>query len=180
MDTTIRAPLIRRTNPRMVVFIGTFLLLIGWPIYTYLAETLTHSFERGIIDLGNYNEIDLKAMGSLRFNPRNATLESIPAHYRALDGQKVKLNGLVMLPLEARSGLSEFTIIHSVKSCCYLTLPQVQERVNATSVPGRMLQYFGDVRYDIFGTLHLTMKRDQAGDVIEVYHLDAESMNPAL
>ena len=175
MSDQTKSSLIQRINFRVILFAATLLFLLGWPIYTFLAETLTH----GVHDRGNYKEVDLKALGFFRFDPYTSTPASIPTDFRVLDGQKVMLNGLIIAPQEARSSITAFTLQYSPESCCgFGGPPQVQEKVYATASPGRMLQYKGNVRYDVFGTLHLTMKRGVAGDVIEVYHLDAESMTP--
>jgi hypothetical protein len=167
---------VKRINLRLILFTGTLLLLIGWPIYTFLAETLTH----GIHDRGSYKEVDLKAMGFFQFNPRRATLNDVPAVYRGLDGKKVLLTGLVKPLDQAGANISGFTLLYSETcQCGFGGAPQVQEKVFATAVPGTKLRYEGSGYHEVFGTLHVTMKKDQeTGEVVEVYHLDVESIKP--
>jgi hypothetical protein len=174
--TSIKAPLTERINLRMILFAAIVLFLVGWPIYTFLSETLTH----GIHNRGSYKEVDLKAMGFFEFDPTNASLKDVPPQYRALDGQKVQLSGEVFSPNVARGELSEFTLVYSIQKCCYGGPPKVQERVFATVAPGKSVEFTDATYHDVVGTLHVTMKRDeQKGEVVEVYHLDVDSMKPS-
>jgi hypothetical protein len=176
MDTSIKAPLSERLNLRMILFSAIVLFLLGWPIYTFLSETLTH----GIHNRGSYKEVDLKAIGFFEFDPTNASLKDVPAQYRALDGQKVQLSGEVFSPFAARGKLSEFTLVYSIQKCCFNGPPKVQERVFATVPPDKTVEFSGDGYHDVVGTLHVTMKRDEhKGEVVEVYHLDVDSMKPS-
>jgi hypothetical protein len=68
---------------------------------------------------------------------------------------------------------------YSTTSCCIgAGPPLVQEKVFATAAPGRKLRLASDGYHQVFGTLHVTMKRDDNGDLNEVYHLEAESIEP--
>src|SRR5882762_8316479 len=96
-----------RINFRVIIFAGVLLFLLGWPVYAFLSETLT----RGIHDRGSYKEVDLKAMGFFRIDPHNATLTDVPAAYRALDGQRVLLRGLVDPQRQAGPQITEFTLL---------------------------------------------------------------------
>src|SRR5438067_13238224 len=89
-----KPPLSERINFRAIIFAGVVLLLIGWPVYTYISETITH----GIHDRGGYKEVDLKQMGFFEMDPSNASLKDVPPQFRALDGQKVLLKGEVFAP----------------------------------------------------------------------------------
>jgi hypothetical protein len=176
MDTAQRLPLTHRLNLRALIFVAVLLFLLGWPVYTFLSETLTN----GIHNRGAYKEVDLKAMCCFRIDSHAATLKDIPAAYRALDGQKVMLTGLVDPQSQAGPDVTEFTLLYSKTcGCGFGGLPQVQEKVFATAAPGRVLQYSGDRYYKAIGTLHVTMKRNESdGEIIEVYHLDADTIEP--
>ena len=178
MEAAIKPPLVERINFRALCFGGLLLFLLGWPVYTFLAETLTH----GVHNHGSYKAVDLKALGFFQMDPHAATLKDVPAAYRALDGQRVLLEGLIDASREAGPKITEFTLLYSRMSCCVFGAPtQVQERVYATANPGCQIEIRGgaDATYEVMGTLHVTLKRDEdTGEVVEVYHLDAESIKP--
>ncbi len=177
MDAALKLHLSQRLNPRILIFVAVLLFLLGWPVYTFLSETLT----AGIHDRGDYKEVDLKAMCCFRMDPINATLKDIPARYRALDGQKVMLTGLVVPPQdESGSEITTFSLLYSYTCGCQLGgPPQVQEKVFATAPSGRPLHFNGEAYSKVIGTLHVTMKRSEInGEITEVYHLDAESIKP--
>src|SRR5438552_3722537 len=94
---TVKAPLSERVNLRIVFFAALILFLLGWPVYTFVSETLTH----GIHDRGSYKEVDLKALGFFEMDPSSATAKDVPKQYRDLDGQKVLLRGEVFSPYES-------------------------------------------------------------------------------
>ena len=176
MDTSIKAPLTERINFRAILFACIVLFLLGWPIYTFVNETLTH----GIHNRGEYKEVDLKAMGFFEINPATATLKDVPTQYRGLDGQKVKLSGEIYAPLTAAGRLSEFTLVYSIAKCCFGGPPKVQESVYATVATGKVVEAGEGTYYDVVGTLHVTMKRDPKSDtLVEVYHLDVDSVRPS-
>ena len=176
MDTAIKAPLTERINFRAIAFAGIVLFLLGWPLYKFISETITH----GIHNHGDYKEVDLKAMGFFEMNPDTATLKDIPQQYRELDGQKVQLSGEIYDPLTASGRLSEFTLVYSIAKCCFGGPPKVQERVFATVAPGKKVEGGDGTYYDVVGTLHINMKRDpKTNTLIEVYHLDVDSVKPS-
>jgi hypothetical protein len=165
-----------RVNWRALIFIGGLLLLLGWPAYTFLDEWWTG----GVHDRGSYKQVNLKAMGFFQFTRDAPTTRDVPTQFRALDGQKVLLNGIVEPMTQAGDQISEFTLIYSPISCCIgAGLPLVQERVFATARGGKSLAYARAGRHDVFGTLHVNVKTDETGHVIEVYRLDADWVKAA-
>jgi hypothetical protein len=163
-----------RINLRAIIFAGVVLLLLGWPVYTYLSETISG----GIHDRGAYKEVDLKALGFFEMDPSNASLKDVPAKYRQLDGQKVLLKGEIFAPHEV-SSIKQFELVYSIAKCCFGGPPKVQERVFAYVPGGKTFEYAGEGYHEVMGTLHVTMKKDdQTGMVTEVYRLDAESVKP--
>ena len=58
MDTAVKVPLSERINFRIIAFGLIFLTLIGVPAYWFFEEMITG----GIIDRGDYKEVNLQAM----------------------------------------------------------------------------------------------------------------------
>ena len=179
MDTTLKAPLSERINFRIIIFAGVLLFLLGWPIYTFVSETLTG----GIHDRGSYKEVDLKAMGNFQFDETAGKRTDVPAKYLSLDGQKVMLQGQIYAPREAGPGITEFELVYSIQKCCFSGPPRVQERVFAYVTPAtnkKNVKASGDGEHKVLGTLRVTMQRDQkSGQITEVYRLDVDSVEPA-
>ena len=174
MQPAVNSPMLARLNLRAIAFVAVILFLIGWPVYTYFEEALTH----GIHDRGGYKEVDLKAIGFFQFDSKTLMLRDVPAAFRALDGQKVLLTGLVKPLLQSGPNITEFALLYSEScQCGFSGPPQVQEKVYATAAPGAKLNYDRDGYYEVMGRLHVTLKKS-GEDIIEVYHLDAESIKP--
>jgi hypothetical protein len=176
---SVKPPLSQRFNLRILIFAGVVLFLLGWPVYTFLSETLTH----GVHDRGSYKEVDLKALGNFDFDKESGKVTDVPAAYRALDGQKVLLTGEIYAPHEAGPNVSEFELVYSIQKCCFNGPPRVQERVFSTVKKGKKVDYRGEGYHKVLGTLHVTMKQDklpsgEAGPIVEVYHLDVDSIEP--
>jgi hypothetical protein len=170
-----KRPLSQRINFRMLIFAGIVLFLLGWPVYTFLSESLTG----GIHNRGAYSEVNLKAMGQFDFDPTGGRISDVPPMYRALDGHKVLLEGEIYAPTDAGSNLTNFQLVYSIQKCCFNGPPRVQERVFCT-VPNGSLKMVDGVYHKVFGTLHVTCRTDaKTGLVDEVYHLDAEHVEPA-
>ena len=180
METAAKLPLSQRINFRIIIFAGIVLFLLGWPVYTFLSETLTH----GIHNRGAYKEVDLKAMGNFDFDRDTGKLTDVPPQYRALDGQKVLLNGEIYAPREAGPKVEEFELVYSIQKCCFNGPPRVQERVFSTvNKDNKNVSIRGEGYHKVLGTLHVTMKHDklpngELGAVSEVYHLDVDSIEP--
>jgi hypothetical protein len=180
MDTAVKLPLSERINFRVIIFAAVILFLLGWPVYTFLSESLTH----GIHDRGSYKEVDLKAMGNFIFDENAGKITDVPAEYRKLDGQKVLLQGEIYDLQEAGPGIHDFQVVYSIAKCCFNGPPKVQERVFATATKNAKVKYEYGVYHKVLGTLHVTTKRStlstgEQGPVIEVYHLDVDSVEPA-
>lgn len=170
--TMTKPPLARRINPRMIVFSVVILTLIGFPLYMFVRE----KFTGGIINRGDYLEVNLKATGNFVMDPAKATLEVIPQRYRELDGKRVMFEGEMYAPDEAGDQVSRFQLVYSIQACCFSGPPKVQERVFAV-VPnnGKVDYHYGQVR--VFGTLRVNLKREQ-GLITSVYEMDVESVEP--
>jgi hypothetical protein len=176
-----KLPLSQRINFRIIIFAGIVLFLLGWPVYTFLSETLTH----GIHNKGSYKEVDLKAMGNFEFDRDTGTINDVPKDYRNLEGQKVLLSGEIFAPREAGPNVEQFELVYSIQKCCFNGPPRVQERVFSTvSKTNKNVRVRGEGYHKVMGTLHVTVKRDklpngELGGVTEVYHLDVDSIEPS-
>jgi hypothetical protein len=162
MDTAVKLPLSERINFRVI------------------SESLTH----GIHDRGAYKEVDLKAMGNFVFDENTGSVNDVPPEYRKLNGQKVLLQGEIYDLQEAGPGIHDFQVVYSIAKCCFNGPPKVQERVFATAKKNAKVKYEYGVYHKVLGTLHVTTKRStlptgEQGPVIEVYHLDVDSVEPA-
>ena len=121
----VKLPLRERINLRIILFTVVVLFLIGTPVYIFLKENLTG----GIENVGDLKKVDLKAMGNFPFDEINGTVNDIPERYRALDGQKVQLEGEIWAPNEAGDRMTRFELVYSIAKCCFGGPPKVQERV---------------------------------------------------
>ena len=182
MDTTVpyqtnepsgKLPLSQRINLRVIVFAAVILGLVGWPIYTFVKQALTH----GIEDYGSYKKVDLKAMGNFLIdNYATATLNDVPKQYRELDGQKVMFEGQIFDPHESGDRIHSFELVYSIQNCCFSGPPKAQERVFATIANSKGLpRPDGNGYARVTGTLHVTMHRE-AGQVSKVYEMDVDKI----
>ena len=166
----------RRINFRFVLIGVIALVLVGWPVYTFVAEVLTGGVHRR----GEYQEVDLRALTDFDMDPTSGILKDIPAKYRALDGQKVMLSGQVFPGRYVGKSLADFTLMDSVRTRRGTgNRPKVQERVFCTATAGKELRCSGEGFFSAYGTLHITLNKDLVtGAIAEVYHLDADRLEP--
>ena len=163
-----------RINIRMMAFGALMLLLLGWPIYTLVHDTLT----QGISRHGDYVAVDLKAMGNFLM-PDEGTLNDVPAVYRALDGKRVELEGFMFSPREAGDRGTEFEFVYNVAKCCFGGPPRVQERVFAFAPPGRTVPIYGsDTAARIVGILHVKVVHNEFGKIDSVYTMEIQHAEP--
>ena len=169
-----KRPLSERVNVRMLVFAGVILFLLGWPVYTFLSETLTH----GIHNRGSYLDVDLKAMGQFDFDRDGGTLKDVPPQYQALDGKRVVLEGEIYDPTEA-GAITSWQLVYSIQKCCFGGPPLVQERVFLQAPSDkRMARYDLSTLVNVTGTLHVKLDRDSTGTVTSVYTMVPDSVTP--
>lgn len=174
MTRSLATALPKGFNPRPLLFTAVAVLLLGWPVYTFLSEYLSG----GIHDRGAFKDVNLKALGYFDMNEADATLKDVPPLYRALDGKRVALVGQIWAGREVND-VTEFELVYSVNECCFNGPPKVQERVYTSVAKGKPFRYIGRGDHEVLGTLHVTMKKDPGtGRVTEVYHLDADSVAP--
>jgi len=163
----------RRINWRMIAFLAVISSPFLYILYIFLSQTLNH----GVTYRGDYAEVDLKALGNFPFNQETGTLEDIPAHFRELNGKKVRLEGYMWAPRAVhKSGKgTEVQFVYNVTKCCFLGPPLVQERVYAFLPAGSNAEVTGPQTFvALTGTLHVRIRRDEAGTIHSVYDMDVE------
>src|SRR5579862_9865915 len=111
-----KLPLSQRFNWRIM----TFVAVVAVPIMLIFCWWLNEFLSGGIHDYGAYKEVDLKAMSTFDMDQTNATLEDIPAKWRALEGQKVMAIGEMWAPHSADDSakLDYFQLVYSKTKCC--------------------------------------------------------------
>ena len=167
MQTSTHRPVSRRINFRLLAFIVVVGGLVGYPVYLMLDSW------GGTRQVGQYTELNLKAIGNFPFPDSGGRTEDVPQRWRELDGKKVLLQGEIFAP-DAGSEMTNFQLVYSIQKCCFNGPPKVQERVFAYLPPGRPLpNYDQQVVAKVYGTLHVKVKSD-GGVVTSVYDLDVE------
>ncbi len=170
---TVKVPLSERINLRIVVFALVMLAVIGYPIYLFVKEDITG----GIIDRGSYKEVNLQAMSVFPFDQQNGRLEDIPQKWRELDGKKVQLEGEMWAPGSASDELRRFDLVYSITKCCFNGPPQVQHFVKSTVSGNKTVNYYNQ-QVRVMGTLHVNIKKGDAGNIESVYTLDVDDVQP--
>jgi hypothetical protein len=179
LDYSVEPSLMQRWKPalqnwRLFAFIGFFFLLFGCFGYTILSEVLTH----GIHQHGTYTTVELKPLGQFPFSEQSGLLTDVPREYRALDGKRVELKGM-MYPSQhsAAADVAEFQLVYNIQKCCFSGPPQVQERVFVHLSRDNPVRFY-DQLVSCVGKLHVRLKRNDQGTVYSVYDLDLESLTP--
>jgi hypothetical protein len=166
MSSTASIPFMQRINFRVLTFVVVIGGLLGYPLW-HGAKAL---FVGPIQQVGEYKKVNLKALGNFPFY---GEWEEIPAMWRALDGEKVLLEGEVFAPNEAGDRMTQFQLVWNIEKCCFEGEPRVQERVFAIVPPEMKQRNLNMQGARVYGTLHVKIKRDE-GEIISVYELDVE------
>ena len=164
-----RRSLSQRINFRMIVIVAVVLFLVGFPVYTFLDAAITG----GVENAGNgMKKVDLKSLGNFPFDDKNSTINDIPQRWRDLDGQKVILEGFIAPPTNSAAyDVNNFQFVYNVAKCCFGGPPLVQERV-FTVVPNGGTIPFDSSMLRCTGTLHVGVKKDEAGTTKAVFIMD--------
>jgi hypothetical protein len=171
MEAAVKRPLKERINFRLIIFLAVIAIPFVWVFYVIINQTVTG----GVEDYGSYKKVDLKSLGNFPFSAESGTKENIPPRWRALDGQRVLLQG-EMYAGNSAAQVNDFQLVYSIVNCCFNGPPKVQERVFA-KLPGEQTApiYPGLVR--VTGTLHIDIQRVE-GQAVSVYTLDVEKIEP--
>lgn len=175
MDTAVQAPLSERINIRLVVFLGVILLLIGYPAYLFIDTKLSHGVWEGKDELGAIKKVELKAISTFEMPQTNATDAMIPAEWRALDGQRVLLEGEMVMN-QSVGGDSDFDLCYSIAKCCFTGAPKIQHFIKATMPAGKRAPYISGI-VQVKGKLHVGVQRNGPA-ILSVYRIDVESIRP--
>lgn len=167
--------LIRRINYRVLVLAGVMLLFIGGPFFVWARQALSG----GIVNHGNYLEVNLKAMSSFDLDQVNGRVTDVPMKFRNLEGKRVALVGEMWAPRDAGDGsLSYFQLVYSKTKCCFNGPPLAQHFVDGNVVPGTTVYYNSNGMVRVWGTLHIRFRRDEGpGSVIKaIYAVDVDKV----
>jgi hypothetical protein len=162
----------QRINFRMIAVVGVVLFLVGYPIYTFLDAAITG----GVENAGNgMKRVDLKSLGNFPFDDKTSTIKDVPQKWRDLDGKKVILEGFMYAGNSAADNVNRFQFVYNVQKCCFGGPPRVQERV-FTVVPNGSVPYLYGYMVRCTGTLHVDVKKDDAGTTNAVYIMALDKM----
>ena len=176
-QTTTASPDVAPVAPASIARVALLVLIILVPLgalgYIYW------DFQRtgGIQALPDgYKLVNLQAMTSFEFDQQNGTADAIPAEYRALDGQKVVLEGEMVAGNSATGTVNDFDLVYSIANCCYGTAPKIQHFVKSQTVDGPV-RFYDRQPVRAKGTLRIDVQKAE-GRVASVFHLDVESVEP--
>jgi hypothetical protein len=172
IDYAVKRPIGERINFRLVTIVAVFSLLVGYPVFALVRQTLNHGIER----TASGYKVDLKSLGNFEFNDQTGSLKDIPQTYRDLDGKEVALEGY-MYSDSASPRVNAFQFVYNVSKCCFGGPPLVQERVFAIA-PGSGLPQIGD-EFRIIGKLHVGLEKDKmTGKITSIYTMVVEKAEP--
>lgn len=168
--------MLQRINPRFLVILGIVLLAIGMPLYIYI-DTIAHGGVWSEKDeRGDYKKVDVKAISEFEMDQVTGTDADIPARYRALDGQRVLLQGEMYLLGTEGPRLTEFNLCYSYKRCCGIGPAKMQHFVIARMTGDKAADYTMS-QIKVMGKMHVRVEKKD-GRIASVYRLDVESINP--
>jgi hypothetical protein len=123
-----------------------------------------------------YIAVDLKYLGWFVLDPRLGVTSDVPLIFRELDGQRVSLAGEV-IGGDPSSLPTDFQLLYS-NVHGHSPPPPVQERMFATIPAGSRVKLPADGYWNVSGILRVKLKRAVTGDIVEVFHLDVERIDP--
>lgn len=162
-------------NWRLLSFFGVCFLVFGYFGYTIIGESLSS----GIHKEGNYNVVNLKALGQFVFDSATGVDTDVPSVYRALDGKKVQLQGFMVVTNSAAAQVSNCQLVWNVQKCCFGGPPMVQERVFLHTPPYKKMNRYDQYTFvTVTGTLHVKIQKDPVAGVISVYDMTLDNVTP--
>ena len=163
-----------RVSLRLVLLLG----LVAAPFLYFGYVIVDQAVHKGVVNRGSYYDVDLKSLGYFPFDANKDDFNDIPQRWRALDGKRVALVGEMYTGGSAAPHINAFELVYSIQDCCFGGPPRVQERVFARVPNGGKVPYYGQI-VRVVGTLHVEAKRDETGQIVSIYELDIESVDPA-
>ncbi len=161
-------------NPRMISFVVVALLLMGFPAYVFIKESVTG----GVVNRGDYLEVNLKAMSSFEIDQVHGAQNDVPEKWRNLSGKKVVLEGEMWAPNSASAEVNDFELVYSVAKCCFSGPPKIQHFVLAKSRSGGPMPNLSGVGLiRVTGTLNVQVEQD-AGKIGRIFSLVVDKLEP--
>jgi len=158
-----------RINGRLLIF----LVIVALPFCWFGWQLASEAVNGGIHRQGDVTLVDLKTLGHFNFDRERSTIDDVPPRFRALDGQRVVLEGFMYS--DDRAGrASDFQLVYNVNKCCFDGPPRVQERVFVHSETPQVIDISRYVQ--MTGTLHVKVHRNEVGSIDSVYTLELENV----
>jgi hypothetical protein len=109
--------------------------------------------------------------------PPKVDPSGVPRYVWAYDGKKISMEGLV-LPLDYnKDGASVFIFTLDQDTCAFGIMPRINEWIMVTMVGGQRARLKNGFPYRLTGTFHVTENTDANGRVVELYAIDAETVD---
>jgi hypothetical protein len=170
-----KKPLLKEINLRMVLLGALAFLFIGFPFYIWMRDAVNG----GIINYGDYSEVNLKAMSSFDMDQVNGQPSDIPARFRALEGKRVLFVGEMWEGQSAGDVSPQyFQLVYSIAKCCFSGPPLAQHFVDANVVPGHKVYYYPNTMVNVWGTMHIRFRKDPGGVIKSIYEVDVDKIEP--
>ena len=133
----------------------------------------------GVVNKGNYFEVELKAMSNFDMDQRLGSVEDVQPRFRNLDGKKVLLVGQVApTGFSAGPKVDKFQICYSVANCCFSGQPKPQHFVSCSAPSGKTLKSFeSSTNVQVLGTLHIKVIKD-GGIISSIFQMDVDRVDP--
>jgi hypothetical protein len=167
-------PWTQRINWRLMVLGAIVLIMVGVPFYIWVDEVVTG----GIHDYGGFKEVDLKAMSTFDMDQASGSMDDIPLKFRQLDGKRCMMIGEMWNPMGAGDdSLRYFVLVYSNTKCCFNGPPLAQHFVDGNVLKGAKVYYY-DVPVKVWGTVHVSLRKDPGGVIKSIYHVDVDKVEP--
>lgn len=160
---------------RIAIVVGALALVVGWPVYSFISERVTG----GVHDRGSYKEVDVATLASFKLNMRSGTIDDVPARFRALDGQRVRVRGFVHSIVESDGVWTKaFLLASRYQSQWGPGSLDAQERVSVFVPDGRKISVEANKYYWVTGTMHVKVLRDERDGIYRVFAVDLDELEP--
>src|SRR5438477_5952420 len=109
----------KRTNWSFIFRAGLLSIVlvgaIGFILYQFVFMAVTG----GVVQKGNFYEVDLKAMSVFPFDQAGGTINDIPKKWRDLEGKRIVVYGEIWQPYAAGSKVAGFQLCYSITKSCF-------------------------------------------------------------
>lgn len=179
MEASVNMPVERQTNWSMILRVGIVSVLVLGLVGYAMKVTYESVIKGGVINKGDYYEVELKAMSNFDMDPKLGSVADVQPRFRQLDGKKVLLTGQIApTGFSAGPEVDRFQICYSVATCCIGGAPKPQHFV-ACSVPNgkKVRNYDSSSNVKVYGTLHIKVIKD-GGEISSIFQMDVERVDP--